>query len=261
MDASSRAVRQRGLKLALSLAEEQGQEHYLRQCLAFVKKYEKKINRVIDKSGKRKRRESVKMKVIRDAKQCDETPRRSIKTLRSDLVFKIQNALKRHLLLKRARASFSIRATKAEYLALFSGYEDIHGFDHRKDIMDAYVHGESTARVVAKIGKVLGLKGDWWSRRCYGEDSTRTRDCAYIKIIKENKQRCNVRFRWQKKTISQVDAKGETHEVTFSQMRCYSFPRDCVAVRGKRTKAIQSAPTTSGSTTEPPVTTSKVSSA
>mmetsp|Transcript_25933 Transcript_25933/g.36151 ORF Transcript_25933/g.36151 Transcript_25933/m.36151 type:complete len:144 (+) Transcript_25933:631-1062(+) len=100
------------------------------------------------------------------------------KQLENNMRFSFQNALKRHVLLKRARALFTLPCARADFIALFKGTFDVHEEGPRL-VVD--VSGADTAEVVRKLSPLVGENNDWWCRRCCGNGERR--DCACINAI------------------------------------------------------------------------------
>ena len=235
MNISSRPTRSKIARtLAMSLAQEQGEELELRRALRLIKKYEEAINAP---PTARSRGASTKRVLEYKASEHEPSPRNETSILSKRLLAKLQNSLKRYKLMKRVRSRFSLDCEEDEFLSLFKGHVDIYkctktGYYYCK------VEGSNSAEVSQKLGEIMGMPnsdtkaGRWFTKRYYGEDLTIARDCGYLKIDPNHAQRQSVNFSWKGNWIKQIDYRGEFHGVASVKMQV-SLPRHVKSVKPK----------------------------
>jgi hypothetical protein len=158
--------------------------------------------------------------------------RKKLQNLIDQVVFKIQNCLKRYLLMKTARACFSLPCSRKKFVRLFRGAVDISGGE-KSDRLYVSLKGPTTAIVTKRLADILGVDCEttpWLSRRYYGREIGRTRDCAYIKIDPSHTARQEILFFHAKKTIYQLDRHGTAHAASIEYLRA-RIPRHCSSVK------------------------------
>eukprot|EP00471_Norrisiella_sphaerica_P001458 CAMPEP_0184479102 /NCGR_PEP_ID=MMETSP0113_2-20130426/945_1 /TAXON_ID=91329 /ORGANISM="Norrisiella sphaerica, Strain BC52" /LENGTH=218 /DNA_ID=CAMNT_0026857107 /DNA_START=497 /DNA_END=1152 /DNA_ORIENTATION=- len=209
----------RAMKRALMLAEEQGEAEHLRfaMWMILVKRWEREIN-----SPKKKKKDAKEAATPLSAKGKG----KHNKQLENNMRFSFQNALKRHVLLKRARALFTLPCARADFIALFKGTFDVHEEGPRL-VVD--VSGADTAEVVRKLSPLVGENNDGGA----GDAVATVRDVTVPAStpFPLSRLKNSVTFKWSMKTLSHVDANGETREVSMGKMTC-TFPRNCTVVKG-----------------------------
>lgn len=220
----------RGVREALKLAEMQGEAASLRASLALVKQYESKLANASVHTAKAI--PVTERDVVFKATSYKPFSRTKLAVLIGQLVFKIQACLKRYVLMKRARACFSLPCSKEDFIRLFRGHVDITG-SGKSQRLYVSMTGASTQAVTKKLSIVLDVdceKSPWFVRRYYGRHVGRTRDCAFVKIDQNHNQRKEILFFHSRKTIYQLDRLGVARESSMEYL-CVRIPRHCVPVK------------------------------
>ena len=230
MPATHPSMSARAVRKVISLASEQREAQELKDAILLVSRFEKKLQAKEDSKANPRPRRSRKKKLVFVSSEWNKSPRKTVKDVSKRVLFGIQNALKRYLLMKGNRAYFKIDCSKGQYLALVRGYMDVYKYSNGD--MHATVTGEHTEDVVSLLSKMLGVKHDWWAHRAYGKKSHRTRDVAFLEIDPESRECKEVQFSWKTKHLCQVDLDGKLREVSNSSMMV-KLPRHCAPVAPK----------------------------
>mmetsp|Transcript_18101 Transcript_18101/g.27150 ORF Transcript_18101/g.27150 Transcript_18101/m.27150 type:complete len:256 (+) Transcript_18101:3-770(+) len=233
-----------GVRKALSLAAEQFEENELKKAIMLCEKYERKLailenRKQVQKllpakrgraSKSRNRRpqhlQTQKLKTIERKKK----PREKVKHLTADLVHLIQRSLRRCHLRKGAKATFSARMTRSDFLRLFGGHVEIK--EHENGKLFALFHAVDTPSLNAQLRPMLGISeqdNDWFCRRYCGEEVSETRDCSYIKCS-EHESRNEMLFIWSQEKTAHLDGQGRLRSTSMGKLRC-RFPRGVTTVR------------------------------
>lgn len=226
------SLRRRSRAAAFALANSQQEELEIKRAIRLVRNLEKKLASNETIKMKPRGRPRIPPKLIMKKGSGKKKKRTKLGPLIKNIKFMFCNALRRYLLLKRARAQFSLPAKRSEYIALLGGYEDI--YESSNGNLKASFGGAHTEDVLTQISQMIGENSESWARRWFGKKHYRTRDCAYIHIVPDHLARCNVTFKWVQKKIYQVMPDG-TKTCTSIGKICVTFPRDCLPV--KPTKA------------------------
>ena len=178
--ANRTGLRARGKHAALTLAAEQAEEQALKWALRLVAKCErrlqqrenrKEIRRITSSAsaqnkGKRKRLpqhlDEARLSVV----ECDKVPREDVQELTKLLVHLFQRSLRRCHLRKGARATFSVRLSRSEFLQIFGGHAPIK--EHANGKLFVVFNAKDTPALNAQLGPMLNIgKGDkhWHCRR------------------------------------------------------------------------------------------------
>ncbi len=128
------------------------------------------------------------------------------------------------------KVCFFAALSKDEFLRLFRGRVDIYAQAGGEETeMWTNISGHDTEDVVAQMNRIFQFSDDNWSRRYYGRRLHKNRDCAYIDVDKDHKQRKNITFRWKVKKVTQYIISGE--KISYSMPKLtISFPRQVAVV-------------------------------
>ena len=240
--------RERGVRLAMTLAQQQQEEASLAYALRLVRKYENKIQESINARavraalGKDSKREQRRPRGPRKPEEhqvsclseveASKKPRTEVKNVQDAVVHKLQKALKRHHLRKRARAQWTMRCHRDEFLGLFGGHAKIQQHS-RSGKMYVVFGGKDTAAVNALLGPILSIgEADkyWYCRRFYGENHKKDRDCAYIAVDEKHEKRKEIVFGYKEEHTAHKDRRGRRKLTTMGVMFC-KFPRSVATVK------------------------------
>lgn len=247
-------LRARSRHAAFSLAAEQAEERDLRWAFKMVAKYErrlqnrenrKEVRRMI--SGDRKKNKERKKRApqhLDEARlstvECQKVDRQDIEDLTKLLVHLFQRSLRRYHLRKGARATFSVRLSRTEFLQIFGGYVTIK--QHVNGKLFAVLNAKNTPDLNDQLGPILKMGKNerfWYCRRYYGADPSEARDCAYIKCDGDHSSRSEVIFIWSQEKTAQIDRQGKERSTTMGKLRC-RFPRGTAKVNpSKKFRCIQ----------------------
>ena len=164
--------RERGVRLALSLANEQEEQAELQCALRLVRQHEEKIQKRLNAAAvsaalgrkrgpkQRRRREPEEHQTDKlEEMKAQKRDRNLVRDVQNIVVHKFQKALKLHHLRKRARATWSVRCTEDEFMGLFGGCSKM--FKHsRSGKLCTLFSGKDTASVNALLGPVLSMTAD-----------------------------------------------------------------------------------------------------
>jgi hypothetical protein len=235
MEARRQFREARGVRTALSYAQESAQKIEIAKAIALVAKYdrliqrkenEKEIRRQLARAGrgsgiKRKRGRPSPWRTL----QLPKKPRNENKDAINDLLHGIQWGLKRHTLRKRARGCFSYPMSRDQFVSLFGGFGDIK--EHNSGEKLKLVVSGTSSEVIGKIGEILDVDAsskNWHCRRYYGADYKEQRDCAYIKIDPNQSNRSSVDFCWKLERTAHIDRagveRGATQHTRFRMLVC-----------------------------------------
>ena len=113
-----------------------------------VKRYEQKLANMSVRTSKPIRPEN--RDVVYKASSYQVFSRKKLQNLIDQVVFKIQNCLKRYLLMKTARACFSLPCSRKKFVRLFRGAVDISGGE-KSDRLYVSLKGPTTAIVTKRL--------------------------------------------------------------------------------------------------------------
>lgn len=241
---SSLPIRARGVRKAMTLAQEQGEQEDLCRALRLVAKYEKKIQQGLNESevaaamGKEKKNNPRKSRLPEEHQThclkevtAEKKPRSDVRDIQAAVVHKIQKSLKLYHLRKRARAVWYMRASEDEFLSLFGGYAKIYRHDNGR--MFVRISGEDTAAVNALLGPILSIDKEqrhWYCRRFYGQKHKKERDCSYVCIDRNHEKKKEITFGFKMEHTAQRDRSGKQHTTSMGIMFC-KFPRAVATVK------------------------------
>lgn len=226
-----RPVRARAYGRAFRIAGEQHEAKQLADALKLVRRYERKMALREERKGRRAGDSGRANELVLPKASTRKAPRGPLHKLTNGILFHFNNALKRYLLMKRARAAFSYPCSERQFKRLIGGFADIYRTS--RDWLVAEFKGEHTEDVVNVLSELLGVDEGWWSRRWFGTKLWKRRDCAYIDMIKGHASRGKITFRWKNKTLKHLDDEGDEKEVSDSRVYV-QFPRNCTAVKPLR---------------------------
>jgi hypothetical protein len=158
------------------------------------------------------------------------------KKSRADIVAavlcKLQGALTRYHLRKRARGVFSLRCSRAEFFALLGGYADIK--QHSSGRMHSSITGENKGDILDKLAAIFNTNGShWFARRYYGADHKVERDCSYLKFDLSHSKRSAMLFSWKLHKVAQVTRAGAKKITSLGKLVC-KLPRGVAPVKPAR---------------------------
>jgi hypothetical protein len=231
-------VRARGLRLTYDLAAEQGEEARLRDAMRLIRNWEKKTQRKdtdstlqsLGMSPNKKRKRGRKpehlmdMPVLKLRKRSEGARKHIIPAV----LCKLQGALSRYHLRKRARGVFSMRASRREFLALLGGRAEVK--EHSSGRLYCTVTGATKGEILQKLAAIFGTDSNWFARRYYGGDHKVERDCAYLKFDPSHDKRSSFLFSWRLHKVAQVDRKGRRIVTTIGKLSC-KLPRGVSTVK------------------------------
>lgn len=243
-------TRRRVVKV-MTLAAEQAEEKELKYVLRLIQKFERGLQRfenekevraaafrALSRSKKKGCRaqprthhlQADKLKVL----QVEKTNREDVQPLLSVLIHLFQRSLRRYHLRKTGMARFRTRMTKHEFLCVFGGFCIIK--EHLNGKIFAHIEAANTAALNAILGPILNVGENdkfWYCRRYYGEDLTSTRDCSYIKIDCQHKERKSMLITWKCEKTAYIDRKGRERSTEMGMLNV-CFPRAVTSVKPSR---------------------------
>eukprot|EP00466_Bigelowiella_natans_P002121 jgi/Bigna1/90392/estExt_fgenesh1_pg.C_690051 len=212
-------------KRAMTLATEQSEARQLALALRLAKRCEadmalaedsKQIHGGLAPISRNLKKREPRFRMLKRS-GGPKVPRKNVRVVVDRVIGRLQRALRRHLLRKRARSSTTMRCCGKEFMDVFSGHTNVFS-SRNEDELEVSFAGKNVEEVGGMLAPIFDVHHAWFLRRWHGDDGDDERDCAFVETDPSVKQKTFMTFKWKTSSIAHNDHSGALRKSTVSKL-------------------------------------------